>query len=350
MALEGSLTDFGLADILQLIYFQRKTGVLTLEGKLDKVRLTFLEGNIAGAESKRRLEDNRLGRILLKKGVIGEADLEAVLEEQKKTGALLGHVLIKKGLVGREIIAEILKTQFAETVIQLFDWKQGTYEFTSQSLPRDQEFAFSLDTQHLLMEGLRISDEWSLIKGKITLDSVFSRKMEKPSDLTREEEELFDYIDGENDVSTIIDLSGRDNFVVSKTLLALTEKGIIEALETAPVSAEEAPISESGKPFSLLSYLPAVAMIIAVVFSLLMVVSRQGNAIKDFRASEKIEDLRFRIETYRMINSGYPRSLAEVSDAKDPWGRDFIYRTSADSFSLLSTGADGEEGTQDDIY
>jgi len=33
MALEGSLKDFGLADILQLIYFQRKTGVLVLDGK-----------------------------------------------------------------------------------------------------------------------------------------------------------------------------------------------------------------------------------------------------------------------------------------------------------------------------
>ena len=35
MALEGSLREFGLADILQLLYFQRKTGVLVLEGRMD---------------------------------------------------------------------------------------------------------------------------------------------------------------------------------------------------------------------------------------------------------------------------------------------------------------------------
>ena len=64
MALEGSLKDFGLADILQLIFFQRKTGVLTLEGRLDKVRLLFIDGNIVGAESKRRMEANRLGKVL----------------------------------------------------------------------------------------------------------------------------------------------------------------------------------------------------------------------------------------------------------------------------------------------
>ena len=350
MALEGSLTDFGLADILQLIYFQRKTGVLTLEGKLDKVTLIFVEGNIAGADSKRRVEDNRLGRILLKKGLIGETDLQAVLEEQKKTGTRLGHILIKKGLVGRETIEEILRTQIAETVIQLFDWKQGTYEFTSQALPHEKEPPFVLDTQHLLMEGLRISDEWSLIKGKIMLDSIFARKTEKPSDLTKEEEELFEYIDGENDVSEVIDLSGRDNFEVSKTLLVLAEKGVIEAIEAAPLAGKGEALSESRKPSLLFSLLSPAAIIIAIVLSFLVVASHRGNVIKKFRASEKIEDLRFRIETYRLRNSVYPRTLSEVSDAKDPWGRNYIYRFSGDAFSLLSPGADGKEGPEDDIY
>src|SRR4030042_162359 len=99
MALEGSLTDFGLADILQLIYFQRKTGILTLEGKADKVKLLFINGNIGGAESKRRIEDNRLGKILIKKGHIKEKDLDTAIEEQRKTGDKLGHILIRNDMV-----------------------------------------------------------------------------------------------------------------------------------------------------------------------------------------------------------------------------------------------------------
>ncbi len=39
MALKGSLEVFGLADILQLIHFQRKSGILTLEGDKDKVKV-----------------------------------------------------------------------------------------------------------------------------------------------------------------------------------------------------------------------------------------------------------------------------------------------------------------------
>ncbi|MEJ2683222.1 MAG: DUF4388 domain-containing protein [Candidatus Sulfobium sp.] len=126
MALEGSLTDFGLADILQLIYFQRKTGVLTLEGKMDSVKLLFVEGNITGAESRRRNEDNRLGKILLKKGLIGEEDLKAALNEHRNTGTGIGKVLITRGLAEKQTIIEIIEGQITETVIQLFGWKEGT--------------------------------------------------------------------------------------------------------------------------------------------------------------------------------------------------------------------------------
>ena len=116
VALEGSLKDFGLADILQLIFFQRKTGVLTMESRLDKVRLLVIDGNIVGAESKRRIEANRLGKVLVKKGLITEKDLQAVLNEQKNSNIKLGNLLVRKGIVQKEEIEEILVGQIKETV------------------------------------------------------------------------------------------------------------------------------------------------------------------------------------------------------------------------------------------
>lgn len=349
MALEGSLKDFGLADILQLIYFQRKTGVLTLDGKMDKVRLLFIDGNISGAESKRRIEDNRLGKILLKKGHIKEPDLKIALDEQQNTGNKLGNILMQKGLADKEIIQDILKNQITETVIQIFEWKLGTYEFTSQGVPQDKEFSFSIDTQHLLMEGLRIVDEWSLIKGKLTLETVFLKKPDTDTVLAADESEILSYVDGENDVSTIIDLSARDNFEVSKTLLSLVEKGVIEAAESAPVVAEK-PSVIIKKPSVSLSYLPVAAIVVSVLISFAAVFLQQGNTMKTLRAAQTIQDMRFRAETYRLENSTYPMTLELISQQKDPWGRPYIYSTSDNSFFISSTGADGQEGTTDDIY
>ena len=51
MALKGTLKDFGIADILQLIGQQQKTGVLVLTQKQDTVAVTFREGNIVRAET-----------------------------------------------------------------------------------------------------------------------------------------------------------------------------------------------------------------------------------------------------------------------------------------------------------
>ena len=70
MALEGTLKDFSLADIFQLIGLQRKTGVLTLRSKDDTVTVTFLDGKVVGADSLSHRLENRLGSVLIKSGLL----------------------------------------------------------------------------------------------------------------------------------------------------------------------------------------------------------------------------------------------------------------------------------------
>jgi len=349
MALEGSLRDFGFADILQLIFFQRKTGVLTIEGRLDKVRLLFIEGNITGAESKRRIEANRLGKVLVKKGLLSEDDLQDILREQKDTNAKLGNILIRKGFVQKEQIEEILVGQIKETIVQIFNWKEGTYDFTPQAVPADKDIPVAIDTQHLLMEGLRIVDEWTLIEGKITLDAVFTKKAGVVAELTEEEKDMLQLVDGENDVSTIIDISGKDDYFVSKTLVSLIEKGFIETKEILPVIAE-VPGIEIKKPLASYNILPLLVIAIAFLLSLLSVFLDTGSIYRKFTASSAVDDLRFRIEVYRAEHGAYPATLDKVSQRTDPWGNSYIYKQGNSSFIVLSTGPDGKEGTPDDIY
>jgi hypothetical protein len=349
MALEGSLKDFGLADILQLIFFQRKTGVLTLEGRLDKVRLLVIDGNIVGADSKRRIEANRLGKVLVKKGFLSEKDLQTVLDEQKNSNIRLGNLLVRRGVVQKGEIEEILVGQIKETVIQIFGWKEGSYEFTPQAVPVDRDIPFSIDTQHLLMEGLRIVDEWSLIEGKITLDTVFRKIPGDTPELTEEERDVLSLVDGENDVSTIIDISGKDDFSVSKTLVSLIEKGGIKAEEVAPVITE-IPVREIRRPAIFLRFVPFAAIIIALVFSLLPVFLNKGHTLQRFVAANAVDEFRFRIETYLYEHGTYPETLGGIGNTTDPWGNRYIYRHDNRSFMVLSAGADGQEGTADDIY
>ncbi len=353
MALKGSLEVFGLADILQLIHFQRKSGVLSLEGDKDKVKLFFMEGNIVGAISQKRQEDARLGKVLLKKGSLKDEDLQIALEEQRRTGKALGSILLKRGAVDKEQIKEVLTGQVTETVLQLFSWEKGIYEFIPRPITLDsvgdKEVPIILDTQHLLMEGLRILDEWSLLEGRLTLDTVLMKKAEVVTELTKEEQEILLLVDGENDLSTIIDISGKDGFTAAKILFSLMEKGIVEPQEAAPVIEE--PLKEVKKA-TISDYTVAIPVAIAIsaVISISIGLLFSGDAIKKFRASETVEALRLKIEAYRYKNGDYPATIEVVSEQLDPWKRPFIYKRGMDTFIIMSTGADGKEGTIDDIF
>ena len=72
MALEGTLEDFSLADIFQLIGIQRKTGILTLKSSNETVSVTFHHGMVIGADSTPRKLEDRLGKVLVKTGLISQ--------------------------------------------------------------------------------------------------------------------------------------------------------------------------------------------------------------------------------------------------------------------------------------
>jgi hypothetical protein len=346
MALEGSLSEFGLADILQLLYFQHKTGVLVVQGKLDKVRLLFNEGNIVGAESKKRDTASRLGRVLNRRGLISDDDLHNAMREQRKTGAKLGATLLRKGLVSLENIQEVLEFQLTETVMQLFSWKDGKYAFRPQEVPVDKDVPIVLDTQHFLMEGLRMLDEWSVIGDRVSLDSLFGRTVEAQEEmLSPEEREIIRHLDGRNDVTTIADLTGMDSFQVSKILLGLVEKGMIAKEEII----EEAPARRKERGVPGLRFLVPAMVAGALAISVLVVLP--GGAVLDgFRAYEELDAMRFQLATLEAQNGSYPASLPSSLRRTDPWGNGYIYRSDGESFTLRSPGPDGVPDTGDDIY
>jgi hypothetical protein len=348
MALEGSLKEFGLADILQLIYFQRKTGVLAIEGRTDRVRLGVYEGKIVFAESKRRVYEDRIGKILVKKGVISEENLFKSLEEQKTSGAKLGSIFIKNGFATKEQVKGILTSQITEIVGQLFSWKEGKYEFSPQGVPLDKDVPLMIDTQHLLMEGLRILDELSVGEGKITLESVFEQTGKTDETLTYEERTILDIVDGETDVSTIISVSGMENMQVSKLMLGLLEKGIIAPKLLAQVPVEELPVVKKEIPG--LGVLPGAVVSGGLLISIVAMLFFGTFRVDSLKASEGIDGLRFKVDVWGIEHGAYPAALDGFKPSIDPWGKPYFYMQEEKRYMLKSSGPDGREGTADDIY
>ena len=354
MALEGSIKEFGLADILQLLYFQKKTGILRVEGPFDTVSIYFKDGNIVGTKSLKRPEALRVGRILVKKGYITEEMLSEALREHKQRNIKLGDVLLEKQLVDIEVLRETLTRQVTEQIVHLFSWKEGSYVFRPTEVKTDSRLELSLDTQHLLMEGLRIVDEWSVVEGKITIDTVF-RKTHKTEleeytkDLDDIELYLLSFIDGESDVGTITEVAALDDLDVSRALIKLKDRGLIEEVEEAetvvPVESVSAPRPASRillymllvLLIAVISYIPAKGFILQFL-----------QAKRVMQTSEKVEAIRLKIEAERLKKGSFPLN---ITPSKDEWGEEIVYkRLNENSYTLFSKGPDRKEGTKDDIY
>src|SRR6267378_852050 len=178
MALEGTLRDFSLADIFQLIGLQRKTGVLTLRSKDDTVSVTFLDGKVVGADSLSHRLENRLGHVLIRSELLTQDQLNRALEIQKETLQRLGFILVHYGIISADSLKQALQLQILQIVFRLFRWKDGDYHFSQETtIEYDRDNVAPITAESILMEGARMIDEWPIIEKRIrSSDMVFRKK------------------------------------------------------------------------------------------------------------------------------------------------------------------------------
>jgi len=182
MALEGTIKDFGLPDIFQLIGLQRKTGMLALNNGLESVTVAFENGMVVMADSSARRLEDRLGNVLVKQGKLTRERLDEALSVQKQTLQRLGHVLASTSAITGKDLRDALQIQISQIVFRVFRWRDGRYQFTpSDSVDYDRENFAPMSTDFILMEGIRMVDEWPIIEKKIPSFDIVFRPVVDPS-------------------------------------------------------------------------------------------------------------------------------------------------------------------------
>jgi hypothetical protein len=280
MALEGTLADFGIGEILQLIGSQQKTGILFVEGtgETEEVQVFFRGGKVIRCDVARRDKRDLIGNMLAAAMVISREQLSAALETQKKTLKRVGDILVEEATITPEILQEFTDLQTRETLARLFQWKKGKYRFESKPPGFARPNISPIACENLLMEGVRMMDEWPLIQTRINnpdtvfkaiktieeseteaealdriLDDAFSEFVDATSppveqtqgrgkkatgaasNLSRSDRRVFAYVDGKRTVVQIIDLSRLGEFEACKSLLSLLNEGYIAPIKvTAP--------------------------------------------------------------------------------------------------------------------
>jgi hypothetical protein len=399
MALEGTLRDFSLADIFQLIGLQRKTGVLTLRGKDDTVTVTFLDGKVVGADSLNRRLENRLGTVLIKTGTLSQDQLNRALEIQKETLQRLGFILTHYGIISADSLKQAIQLQILQIVYRLFRWKDGDYHFSQETtIEYDRDNVVPITAESILMEGARMIDEWPIIEKRIrSYDMIFRKKLtdqeivvvgaedadEIDFDGTRapkkkragadkiriseEEKQIYDLVDGLTTVGDIVEMSKLSEFDTNKALYELLTRDLIEevrgqhvqaVLEQTPV--DETEVAETPVPLPLVVVLAAIAVIsLGTSFknplNALAPFTRHTSSIRDTKKAisvERIEAIGQAIEKYNTVNNHLPNALTELVPhyisaqlLNDPWGNAYKYLQRPDKYLVIGFSPDGKADT-----
>jgi hypothetical protein len=403
MALEGTLRDFSLADIFQLIGLQRKTGVLTLRGKDDTVTVTFLDGKVVGADSLNRRLENRLGTVLMKTGLLNQDQLNRALDIQKETLQRLGFILTHYGIISQEALRDAIQLQIMQIVYRVFRWKDGDYHFSQETtIEYDRENVVPITAESILMEGARMIDEWPIIEKRIrSYDMVFRKKLtdqeivvvgaedadeidfdadstamrrRRPVGLAEkirispQEKSIYDMVDGTMTVGDIVEVSRLSEFDTNKALYELLTRDLIEEVRGQSAAAvldqstplDEVEVAETPVPLPL--------VLVLVILALASLITSFRNPLNQLRplsgglspvgetrkaiSIQRIEAIGQAIEKYNDVHGRLPQDLKDLVPnyisprlLRDPWGYEYRYLQRPERYLVIGFTSEGKPDT-----
>ncbi len=200
--------------------------------------------------------------------------------------------------VKAEALKKALTVQVSTTVFKLFRWTEGDYNFEAQDkVVWDRSHFDPMSADFILMEGIRMLDEWPIIEKKITsLDLIFRPVVDSSSmsvqevsledeidgisfaddakeeaasnklSLSPEEERVYAKVDGKRTVQAIIDETGMSDFDVCHTLYELLGRDIVAPAGRSAVARAAPTAKARGNASPVLGYaLVAATLLMAAV-------------------------------------------------------------------------------------
>ncbi|TMD44719.1 MAG: DUF4388 domain-containing protein, partial [Chloroflexi bacterium] len=167
--LQGSLDEFGLVEVLQMMEFGSMTGAIHLKQQsTERIGIVYFKDGKLASCSELDPGALTLGDILQQLGMANKQQIDQAfsMQVQDPFGKRLGERLIEMGVIGEPQLREALRTKALWTARELGLWKEGTYEFVasptghSKSILPYGEESLNLEVMGVTMEMVRYIDEW----------------------------------------------------------------------------------------------------------------------------------------------------------------------------------------------
>ncbi len=201
-------------------------------------------------------DSSPLGKRLVRGGLLTAETWQKAFDQHREALVSVESVLQKNQWVRNEDLAAVQRLLISETLYGLFKWRGGTFRFESREVTYDPNLMEPINSEFLLLDILRMVDEWPLLADRIPTQKMILRKVNEIGTLDMlagtpwadrrsfQMEVIYDLVNGQRSISEIIDQSFVGEFETSKNIITLMDAGVIE-----PVGINRTVERLNGAPF-----------------------------------------------------------------------------------------------------
>lgn len=340
MALKGTLRDFPVSDIFQLIGHQQKSGSLFIKNNDKQARIIFDDGKVILCTFLESDDDLLLGNMLVKAKAISREQLQEAVLLQKTNGRSIGDTLVQLKHLSPKTLSEFIKLQIDEVLFRIFQWEDGFYEFISEKIKFNKNVIEAQNAEAVLMESFRKKDEWPSI---VKIIGDFSQKYQAAANATAHivgetEAKVVSLLDGNRSVQEVIELSRLGTFECSKIVSALIQKNVLKKNASPTTTMEH---SLSWFSWALMNKTPVLAALSLAILTPVATLRApqelsplsQGRSLKAFARINGFKRLEERLKIYHLEHGQYPDSIEDLVTS-DPTRHTLIYEKRQNGYSL----------------
>ncbi len=230
MAFQGNLRDFSVAEILQLLGSQKKTGSLMLEWNAARAQFHVVDGRIVSTREPGMAMDDPLLRFLLKVHRLSNEQYRGILTIHHESERDLEDLLVNGRYLDAEELGLLIERQILDDLMKVQAWQNGSYRFDPMKRWPAPPLV-RMNVEAALMEVARRTDEQQLFASlRQDPHQIFSVRdlPETDEDLSEEICELFGIIDGRHTLAEIVEAAPLTEFETLEALYRMLDSHWIE--------------------------------------------------------------------------------------------------------------------------
>jgi hypothetical protein len=235
MALKGSLRDFSIVQILNLVNLAKKTGKLEIQGQNRESQLVFREGKLAYVQFGS--EDNSLAAILQRNHKLTQSQA-VILKERgaKMTDKQLGLMLVNANYVSLPDILASLQEYYTGIIRRFFTSVDGNFQFIPDIPAPADRIPMQIDLENIIIEGSRQMREWEQLSEEIPSLEMAVKFTDRPGtnirslNLSVAEWQVVKFVNPKNTISMIAQATKMNELEIRRVIYALLQAGVIEII------------------------------------------------------------------------------------------------------------------------